>query len=35
VGYSESWRREVLRQRPDQFRLPAMKVDSLGAPLPY
>lgn len=35
VGYSETWRREVLRLRPDQFRLPVTGLDSLGAPLPY
>jgi len=26
VGYSESWLREVLRRRPDQFKLPIKKM---------
>ncbi len=35
VGYSEAWRGDVLRLRPEQFKLPATQPDSLQTDLPY
>lgn len=35
VGYPEDWLRDVLRLRPDQFRLPEAQADSLQSDLPY
>jgi len=35
VGYKESWLRDVLRLRPEQFRLPVDQPDSLQTDLPY
>ena len=33
VGYPESWYREVIRERPDQFRIESK--DTLKTQLPY
>ncbi|MFO7652741.1 MAG: C69 family dipeptidase [Candidatus Krumholzibacteriia bacterium] len=35
VGYPETWLRDVLKVRPDQFRLPETQTDSLQTELPY
>ncbi len=35
VGYPEPWRSDVLRLRPEQFKLPADQPDSLQTDLPY
>jgi dipeptidase len=35
TGYPEAWLREVLRLRPEQFRLPEAQTDSLATELPY
>jgi dipeptidase len=35
VGYPEAWRRDVLRLRPEPFKLPADQPDSLQTDLPY
>lgn len=35
VGYPEGWLRDVLKLRPEQFKLPEAAVDSLQTVLPY
>jgi len=35
AGYPEAWRSDVLRLRPEQFRLPETQPDSLQTDLPY
>jgi dipeptidase len=35
VGYPEAWLRAVVRERPEQFRLPSWGADSLRTELPY
>ena len=35
VGYPEDWRGDVLRLRPEQFKLPAEQPDSLQTDLPH